>query len=1022
MERFIKRFSALLTFLSVCLASYGQAFLSSDTLSQNAGQILQPNGLAAVGAGTFTEYWSALNAGISPPSPNAASLGKFGNAPVDMYQGGIRYDIPLFTLKSVHLELPISLGYSSNGLRVEEIGSNIGLGWSLFTGGIITRTVYQNPDETAPYRLRSSWLDNVSPFTVTSTRDSLATFIWQTGNSPKQVDALPDIFQYNIMGASGSFVLSEQLVPQIIKGNVKVKIEFNKTANQFTITDTKGIKYYFTVVETNLASIDRVSDRYKYLDFPTTYLTPPQSLAPLKAATTAWFLTKIEHPQSDWINLTYETGYETYDYGYHEEVRAYITNDKPSGLSISDTKLLKHMMTFGYKRAEKNTCYIKTIKASNDITITFDYGISPRADMLTGGRMMTGFTVTNGASPIIKKFAFTQVLQASSKNTEINLDGLRTAGADIQNRYFLTKVSEKSIDNTKEINHTFAYNDLANLPNRFLRAQDYGGFYNGSTANRLAPCIISGYSTTVSVTADDSNRTPNWQYAQKGLLNSITYPTGGTTVITYEANQSGSVLYPGLRVSKTEDTPGDGSPMVVRKYYYNDYANRATPYAINGITKYDFLASTENYYIVPCSGASTPDPAFYTYRYTTYYSSAINYFNEHFASALPYYPRVTVSQGGSNFEEGGATTYFRDQNIEGCYYLTFRQTKFGVFSNNAMYNGEKEREVTFKLNGTTQIVLTDKLFTYREVLHYTRNCLAIDYLYPDDAPACGTIPTTLEKAQRNYSLGKYKLYGSILLLDKTVTTTYDQNGTNPVNDTETYEYNGAYQVSSISRSGSDGRVCKDAFRYAFDLGTTGVYNVLNVRNSIDYPIEWVRYVGGNVVSAQLNIYGTGSLGGINIIQQYMIPFTTAASSHAFYNGSTYSSSYKKTWDYQYNVANKLKEATYKGGMKTSYIWGYKYTYLVAEVKNVAFNSVGTSDINLTAGLDATTENTIRAVAGTLATTYTWEQQVGMTTSTDPRKVKTEYTYDIFKRLKDVSIWDGSTKRLLQSYTYNYSNQ
>lgn len=988
------------------------------------------NPIAANTVGTATDYWSLLNEGVTPPSPNASSLGIFGNIPIDLYRGTARYDIPLYTLKSAYLELPITLGYASNGLKVDEISSNIGLGWALFTGGIINRTVYQLPDESAGYRFESKWLDSPSPFDSTNTyRNDLAEYILRSGDTPYFTDGQLDIFNYNMSGLSGSFVLNEQLIPQVIKGNGQVKIEFNQLANQFIISDTKGIKYYFTVTESNLANSQHIFDKYKYLDSPSTIRTPPHSLAPLKSATTAWFIKKIIHPQGDSLIFEYTTGEESFDYGYHEEIRAFSSSDRQAG-ETDDYNLLRHMMTFGYNNTQKNTQYIKKITASNNNTIVFNYTNSPRLDMVSGGVLMTGFTVKH-QSTVIKKYTFTQIAKLSSKNSEINLDGLRSPGTDLQYRYFLTKVSENSRDSTNELSYTFDYNDLDNLPHRFLRAQDYGGFYNGSTDNRLAPCIVSGYGPAVQVTANNSNRAANLQYAQKGILNKITYPTGGTTLITYEANICGLETYPGIRVSKTEDTPGGGAPVVVRKYYYNDFAGRNTPSGSQNLNQYDFIDQTVNYYIRPCiipgdGGVPyPPEPSYYTYNYIMYYSSAKNYFSEVY-SGIPSYPIVTISYGGTNFESGGTTTYFRDMDSDGCSYLSIRQIKFGVVGNSAMYNGEKEQEVAFKVESGTQKILTDKRYTYREVTTYSRSCMVTNNQFPDDVSLCGIsfIPTNYDKAQNNYSLGVYKIYGKVLLLDQVTSATYDQNGQNPVEQSQTYSYNSLYQKASVTTTGSDNKIRQEQIRYAsdyFNIDSSSpyyeVFNTLKNRNGIDYPVEQVQFVGNNLVSAQLNIYDFGSNEGVNIVQQYELPISTPITSHTFFNGSSYAPGYKKIWDFQYNTGNKLKEVIYKGTQKKAIVWGYQNCHVVAEVENASFSSLGVDDQPFSESLPIANENTIRNLSNTLVTTYIYEPLTGITSTTDPNGKTIHYEYDNFGRLK---FTKDDQWKIMKRFNYHYS--
>src|SRR5262245_60995359 len=78
---------------------------------------------------------------VIPPSPVAASLGKYVEQPVGLYNGIPQVDIPIYTIQAANLSLPISLSYHASGIKVSEMASNIGLGWSLNAGGVITRSV-----------------------------------------------------------------------------------------------------------------------------------------------------------------------------------------------------------------------------------------------------------------------------------------------------------------------------------------------------------------------------------------------------------------------------------------------------------------------------------------------------------------------------------------------------------------------------------------------------------------------------------------------------------------------------------------------------------------------------------------------------------------------------------------------------------------------------------------------------------------------------------------------------------------
>ena len=59
----------------------------------------------------------------------------------------VKHEIPLYNFSDGNLSVPISLSYSSNGLKVDEFPSLTGMSWILNAGGVITRTVNGAMDE-----------------------------------------------------------------------------------------------------------------------------------------------------------------------------------------------------------------------------------------------------------------------------------------------------------------------------------------------------------------------------------------------------------------------------------------------------------------------------------------------------------------------------------------------------------------------------------------------------------------------------------------------------------------------------------------------------------------------------------------------------------------------------------------------------------------------------------------------------------------------------------------------------------
>ncbi len=92
---------------------------------------------------------------IIPPSPEAFSIGKFGANPIGLHTGTVRYSVPMFTLDAGGgIQIPMSVSYSSNGVKVDEVSGRVGLQWRMDFTGVINRTIMGAPDETCVGQFR----------------------------------------------------------------------------------------------------------------------------------------------------------------------------------------------------------------------------------------------------------------------------------------------------------------------------------------------------------------------------------------------------------------------------------------------------------------------------------------------------------------------------------------------------------------------------------------------------------------------------------------------------------------------------------------------------------------------------------------------------------------------------------------------------------------------------------------------------------------------------------------------------
>lgn len=209
-----------------------------------------------------------------PPSPNAASLGAYGQVPVSEYSGVPNIQIPLHMVETDGFSMPVALNYHSAGFRIKDEASWVGLGWSLSAGGVITRSK-RHKNDFGPNGF----------FRTTSSRPC--------GND---VDQEPDMFFYNIGGKSGKFFMvgpSPGYVRYFNQDNMK--IEYNNLRESWTLTTGEGIIYTFDTREyTHEKGVDQEGGTVAEETYVST-----------------WYLTSIELAHGTKITFSYNTSNNT---------------------------------------------------------------------------------------------------------------------------------------------------------------------------------------------------------------------------------------------------------------------------------------------------------------------------------------------------------------------------------------------------------------------------------------------------------------------------------------------------------------------------------------------------------------------------------------------------------------------------------------------------------------------------------------------------------------------------------------
>src|SRR5262245_15979643 len=136
---------------------------------------------------------------VSIASPNAASLGKYGDIPVTYNTGTPQINIPIYTAEAGSLKLPITLSYHASGLKAGETSSWVGAGWSLNAGGMITRSVMSAPDDRG-FSINNVWKGHYTDFGFNSYLNNAGGQIDDLAFARGNKDGEPDLYFFNFVG------------------------------------------------------------------------------------------------------------------------------------------------------------------------------------------------------------------------------------------------------------------------------------------------------------------------------------------------------------------------------------------------------------------------------------------------------------------------------------------------------------------------------------------------------------------------------------------------------------------------------------------------------------------------------------------------------------------------------------------------------------------------------------------------------------------------------------------------------
>jgi len=834
---------------------------------------------ARVGLVKGQAYPSAqVNQSFIPPSPNAQASQTYGDNPISLANGSSSFNIPICQVKCGSLTLPINLSYNYSGFSPLQDAGWVGLGWNLSAGGVISRIVEGQVDSSLPvgynydqYNLYDSTL---------GPENDVEKFL------PQTYDMAPDIFDVEFTGGSGKFIWYQHKAYQL-DYDKQLGVSWPSVNSSITVTTTDGTIYIFGATEVTTSN--------------TYWFGSVQSAVTYNSA---WNLsTVISADKKDTIQLNYGT------YTWQQPLVSYqnaYTLSTSSG--VSD---MGYDTTHYYIQPSIQTQVLQSITCRNT-RINFVNG--PRTDVL-------------GTYPALQEIDVIDSITGNMVGKNLfsyEYFGQTTTNPQGYERLKLKRFNSVDTQNSNDtLTYSFGYiNEYGtNFPLKSTLALDYWGYYNGSTGNTslLPPSSSPYYSTAPPANfAASNNMTPNNSYSSFGALDTIIYPTGGYSIYQYLQNyftSSGvAVPGPGICLSSMTNYDNNTPGFTLQKNY---------AYFVDGGTTCSGVLVNAPGYSAPPYTYSIVDGSNTTYEYFNVYTASNNAGGIGGISPKFYYSEVTesITSGGethkSNYYFTGFNTLFQDVRLA-------KKVDYSNQPNSTNFSPVQEVD-----NNYTVVTDTSFLNGVGYLVQYVQT-------HPGGSPPVPPI-------QKFYTFvhgywATYWIYPA-----SSTSIQYDVNG-NAVTTTNNFNYNSVTRnLTMVQQSTSDGQILEQKYKYPEDYvtGLTGNMVASRVLTPVIEKQVWMKrdandsaLISGQVIQFDQTIFKPVAIYGIETTAPIQ-SLSNETQSGGQYSTLLSTSQYVLKTQMQYDASNYPSTVTQASDMNMSYIWDYRHSLAIAEVKNAA---------------------------------------------------------------------------------------
>lgn len=500
---------------------------------------------------------------VSFHSPESGSLGKYVDYPIELSTGTIDLNVPIFSLPYKSNKIDISLKYHTSGIKPSEASSSVGLGWSLWAGGGISRVLRGKPDEsTNGFKNIGGSLPDLSDINSNTVEGRILADTSYLANSFKSnKDVEPDLYYLQAPNLNLEFTVNNQ--GKYICNNLdSVLITYNDAENLFKVINKNGDVYLFgkTIKGVNCSEVTSSNNSFMTTGGTASSLIP----VPTQAYISSWKLTEIiSADRSDTVFFNYQ----------HFSSSSFLKTSESRSVPLQllegnvDRKGVDYgAITKNFSEVNiGNVSLISTISYQDNV-VYFDY-VNDRLDvvpMTMAIPRLQNIKVTNKGQ-VIKNFKFNNNFYFERQGASNSVNNMPIKSY-LMKSLKLNSVTEYVSDLSLARSWRFSYDETPLPAVGNTNAIDYWGYYNGKANASLIPENFYSNANLGKPIFMGENRKSDFNFMKAGILKRIEMPQGGYTVFEYEPNyyltrpQQENKTPQDRRISLFAANPTNGNP------------------------------------------------------------------------------------------------------------------------------------------------------------------------------------------------------------------------------------------------------------------------------------------------------------------------------------------------------------------------------------------------------------------------------------------------------------------------------